>query len=214
MEYSTKSIDSSIVNDLLSEGSWQKRFLGIKDGHLYFNSGLDRVAGLYYTPNSGSNLSTETGTALPSVCPNCAADYSRRRNRKSPLRGFRTGFGKTNQVLAKELFKAIPESKEKPRKLVAFSDSREESARFANDIEKENYNEIIKELLVKERANIIIAYQLVSKFEAGAETEAIELKKKLDPKTGTSIYQSLILNKADAATNEQKDLFLMFAINH
>lgn len=42
--------------------------------------------------------------ALPSICPCCSADYSKRKTRKSPIRWFRTGFSKVSQLLSKELF--------------------------------------------------------------------------------------------------------------
>ena len=90
----------------------------------------------------------EKGSALPCICPNCDADYTRKK-RKSPIRGFRTGFAKTNQVLAKELFSSLQILPLRPRKLVSFSDSREEAARFSNDVEKEHYNQLIKELFLE-----------------------------------------------------------------
>lgn len=167
--------EDEIIADLLEESSWEKRYLGNKDGKLYFNRKPNTVEGLYFNPNGGKESSIESGTALPHSCPNCAADYQFRKKRKSPVRGFRTGFGKTNQILAKELFTAIPDSEKQRRKLVAFSDSREESARFANDIEKENYNQIIKELLLDQRGEIIIAKDLLNSIK----DRNIELRKEL-----------------------------------
>ncbi|WP_432671111.1 DEAD/DEAH box helicase [Flavobacterium sp. SM2513] len=166
-----------IITDLIDEDNnlWEKRFLGIFDGKLYLNRKPNTVEGLYFNPNGGKKLSNDAGTALPHSCPNCAADYQYRKKRKSPVRGFRTGFGKTNQILAKELFTAIPDTEKQRRKLVAFSDSREESARFANDIEKENYNQIIKELLLDQRGEIILAKDLLISIR----TKNSDLRKKL-----------------------------------
>ncbi|PQB04124.1 DEAD/DEAH box helicase [Aureitalea marina] len=202
-----KNINNQAVQDLLSDGTWEKRHLGLRDGRLYFAAQNDTVSGLYYTPNSVGNLSTDSGTALPPICPNCSSDYTRRR-RNSPIRGFRTGFGKTNQVLAKELFKAIPKSEKKPRKLVAFSDSREESARFANDIEKENYNEIVKELLVSQRNEVDIAFELVRSLESGDTAKAKLYSTQLDDKTAEEINQAFVLENAGIANQEQKRFLL------
>jgi len=47
---------------------------------------------------------TEDFKALPSICPCCSADYSKRKYLTSPIRGFRTGFSKVSQILSKELF--------------------------------------------------------------------------------------------------------------
>ena len=154
-----------IITELIDDRSWDKRYLGIHDGKLYFNRKPNTVEGLYFNPFEGVEQSDEAGTALPHSCPSCAADYKDRLKRKSPVRGFRTGFGKTNQILAKELFTAIPDTEKQRRKLVAFSDSREESARFSNDIEKENYNQIIKELLLDQRDEIILAKELLNSIK-------------------------------------------------
>ncbi len=52
-----------------------------------------------------------------------------------PIRGFRTGFSKVSQLLSKELFYQLPDT-EDSRKLVVFSDSREDAASISNGIEK------------------------------------------------------------------------------
>lgn len=88
--------------------------------------------------------------ALPGVCPACASDYTRRVSRKSPVRGFRTGFSKISQILAKELFYELPE---KDRKLVVFSDSREDAATMANGIERNHYDDLVREAVYDELLN-------------------------------------------------------------
>ena len=169
-----------IISELIEEKLWEKRFLGINNGKLFYNKKPNTVEGLYFNPNKGRELSEDVGTALPHSCPSCAADYQYRKKRKSPVRGFRTGFGKTNQILAKELFAAIPDTQKQRRKLVAFSDSREESARFANDIEKENYNQIVKELLLDQRDEIILAKELLNSMEANDKDLMRLLLSKMD----------------------------------
>lgn len=171
------------------QGHWQKRFLGSEDGKLYFSNGNDRIEGLYYTRSSIQDISSDQGTALPSVCPNCLIDYSRRLNRKSPIRGFRTGFGKTNQVLAKELFLAIPESTNNPRKLVVFSDSREESARFSNDIETENFSDLVKELITSERDKVQTRYEAVQLWELDKKDQLDLINDKVEKTLLRALYQ-------------------------
>ena len=87
-------------------------------------------------------------SALPSRCPNCAADYSRRLYSKSPVRGFRTGFSKVSQILSKELFYCLPEGEQ--RKLVVFSDSREDAASISNGIERSHYFDLVREAMYDE----------------------------------------------------------------
>ena len=92
---------------------------------------------------------------LPGVCPGCGADHVFRLNggtpsiRMSPIRGFRTGFAQTSQTYAKELLLQIAPGKvdEKKRKLVVFSDSREDAARVADGIEKTHYSDLTREVL-------------------------------------------------------------------
>jgi hypothetical protein len=93
--------------------------------------------------------------ALPAVCPSCGEDYTRRKFRRSPVRGFRTGFSKLTQLLLKELFYLIPESdRGSHQKLVMFSDSREEAASLANGVERSHYLDLLREALYDELSTI------------------------------------------------------------
>ncbi len=91
--------------------------------------------------------------ALPSVCPLCAADYSRRKIRRSPIRGFRTGFSKLSQLLSKEMFYFLPEGS---KKLVMFSDSRQDAAELANGIERSHYLDLVREVMYNELSSVAI----------------------------------------------------------
>ena len=92
-------------------------------------------------------------SALPAVCARCSADYSRRRFRRSPVRGFRTGFSKLTQLLSKELFYFLPEAS---RKLVIFSDSREEAASLSNGIERSHYLDLVREAMYDELSQAVL----------------------------------------------------------
>ena len=97
----------------------------------------------------------ETGVgALPALCPLCAVDYRHRLYRKSPIRGFRTGFGRVTQILSKEMFYFLPEGS---RKLVAFSDSRQDAAELANGIERSHYTDLVREAMYEELRNVATA---------------------------------------------------------
>jgi DEAD/DEAH box helicase domain-containing protein len=88
--------------------------------------------------------------ALPAACPQCGEDYSRRKRRKSPVRGFRTGFNKVSQIFTKELFYQLPETPGRKRKLVVFSDSREDAAAIANGVERNHYTDLVREIAARE----------------------------------------------------------------
>ncbi|GAA5513097.1 hypothetical protein Dcar01_01823 [Deinococcus carri] len=90
-------------------------------------------------------------THVPYACPKCGTDYAPRRKgtgRLSPIRNFRAGFGKTTQLLATELFDAqrVAEA-EHDAKLVSFSDSRQDAARAALDIERNHHQDLRREIL-------------------------------------------------------------------
>ena len=88
--------------------------------------------------------------ALPCVCPACSSDYKYRRNRLSPVRGFRTGFSKVSQIFTKELFYQLPSTQQATQKLVVFSDSREDAAQISNGVERNHYSELIREVVCDE----------------------------------------------------------------
>ncbi|MBY3544443.1 DEAD/DEAH box helicase [Rhizobium laguerreae] len=104
----------------------------------------------------------EDGTAVPFCCPKCGTDYSgryklpnskRREGRKSPIRSFRTGFGKTSQLLATELVASL-KSQGGDGKLVAFSDSREDAATLALDVEVQHQRDLRREILITAASDI------------------------------------------------------------
>ena len=93
----------------------------------------------------------DPGTHVPYQCPRCATSYWGRRNKKyrlSPIRDFRTGFAKTTQLLATELFDVQRISTKTAPKLISFSDSRQDAARAALSIERNHHQDIRRELLV------------------------------------------------------------------
>lgn len=109
--------------------------------------------------------------ALPTRCPSCAADYSRRLHQKSPVRAFRTGFSKVTQLLSKELFYELPGHDS--RKLVVFSDSREDAAAIANGIERSHYRDLVREAMYDELATLaIIEPALLSQMRDGGAPQS------------------------------------------
>jgi len=120
----------------------------------------------------------ETHRATPSVCPGCGINHCKPFNnspksKTSSIRGFRTGFAKSSQMFAKELLYQLPSNPE-DRKLVVFSDSREDSAQVANGIERNHFTDLLRELLIRElNYSLLIKLKILSAFKSG-ETLAIE----------------------------------------
>lgn len=88
--------------------------------------------------------------ALPTKCPRCDADYARRRI-KSPTRSHRTGFSKASQVIASALLREMPLPENidqgSSRKLVIFSDSRQDAAKLATGMQRDHYQDMVRSLL-------------------------------------------------------------------
>jgi len=133
-----------------SKAKWEEASLNIYSGNIDLSHEKSKfdptnwIQGYLFTLESNAEI--EKHRALPCVCPSCAADHSHR-NRKSSVRGFRTGFSKVSQVFTKELFYQLPENF---RKLVVFSDSREDAAQMANGVERNHYTELVREIVLDE----------------------------------------------------------------
>lgn len=87
--------------------------------------------------------------ALPPICPRCDTDF-RRGSSISPLRQHRTGFQKASQVLASALAREMPEliHKRKSRKLVIFSDSRQDAAKLAAGMDLDHFRDMVRICLI------------------------------------------------------------------
>jgi Lhr-like helicase len=108
----------------------------------------DEISGwLYQVVGDHPNVA-----ALPTKCPRCDADYGKREILPSPLRIHRTGFQKSCQVIARGLFREMPvplPNSRSSRKLVIFSDSRQDSAKLAAGMEQDHYRDMVWMLFIK-----------------------------------------------------------------
>ena len=127
----------------------------------------DEVAGwVYHVPGYHPDEDP-----MPGVCPRCAADYRRKKSFDTPLRNHRTGFQKACQVLATATVREAPLYKEndktKPnRKLVIFSDSRQDAAKLAAGVERDHFRDMV-------RLSLLAALkQYWSQFEAAVKRAA------------------------------------------
>lgn len=93
----------------------------------------------------------DPGSATPAACPACGTSYIfRTQGRSSPLRNFRTGFAKTSQLLATELFEVLHASQpESAPKAIVFSDSRQDAARAAVELEADHFRALIRDVIVR-----------------------------------------------------------------
>ena len=188
------------------EANWISASLNCISGDIDFShdkANLDNndwIKGYYFTITlNGSNRdiafdifnnidTRETHRALPNVCPCCGVNHQKRRQdwtkrKTSSIRGFRTGFAKTTQMFAKELMYQLPlggnENEDSKRKLVVFSDSREDAAQIANGIERNHFTDLLREILVNElHTNLMLRFKIVNAFDSNDTTRQEELRQK------------------------------------
>ena len=94
--------------------------------------------------------------ALPTKCPKCDDDWDASwagnpedpGRAKSPIRFMRTGFEKVTQVLADALLREIARGGGQ-RKLVAFTDSRQDAAKLSAGIEQRHYEDTVRQLVAR-----------------------------------------------------------------
>ncbi|THU41234.1 DEAD/DEAH box helicase [Niastella caeni] len=184
------------------EANWIPASLNCISGDIDFShdkaniDSIHWIKGYYFTitqnnsirdiafPDANGNIDTrETHRALPNVCPCCGVNHQKRRQdwnkrKTSSIRGFRTGFAKTTQIFAKELMYQLP-SNEEERKLVVFSDSREDAAQIADGIERNHFTDLMREILVNElHTNLLLRSKIVNAFDSGDIAKQTEFRQK------------------------------------
>ena len=99
--------------------------------------------------------------AMPHKCPRCDADYRRRGRIPTPLRNHRTGFQKACQVIASALCREMPErqNNRRARKLVIFSDSRQDAAKLAAGMERDHFRDMIRLALIDALNNYWLQFE-------------------------------------------------------
>ncbi len=134
----SKPIDPDWTQDK-KERSWEKAQLDPKTG--WVGKCSKNETGYLY---SIEGESAETEQAAPSRCPNCDVSYSKRGG--TPFNSHRTGFQKVNQLLADALFRKLPQNN---RKIVVFTDSRQDAAKLSAGIELEHYRDLVRKFLIE-----------------------------------------------------------------
>jgi len=143
--------------------------------------------------------SKDSFSALPSVCAFCAKNHSRRQ-RRSPVRGFRTGFSKVSQIFTKELFYQLPEEN---RKLIVFSDSREDAAQISNGVERNHYSDLLRESVIWELLVAAVGEpQLLDDIEQNRPYSSVALEYLEEyPEADIAIRKDIELIKAGIPAN-------------
>jgi ATP-dependent helicase YprA (DUF1998 family) len=117
---------------------------------------------------------------MPTRCPRCGDDWEVRRDRggaplaaedprrmRSPVRTMRTGVEKVNQVLGDALLRDLGGD----RKLVVFSDSRQDAARLSAGLERSHYLDLVRQLLIEALADATVGQHEIDLAIARARRE-------------------------------------------
>ncbi|WP_324291769.1 helicase-related protein [Cupriavidus sp. D39] len=136
---------------------WEPAYLNPETGVATIHEDVPdgRIGGyLYYQEDAAvrgpKGKITGSKSAQPFCCPKCGTDYSNRpaANRsRSPIRAFRTGVTKASQLVATELFELLHAIGAAPKGIV-FSDSRQDAANQALEIERLHLRDLRREVLV------------------------------------------------------------------
>jgi ATP-dependent helicase YprA (DUF1998 family) len=136
---------------------------------------------IYQAASDVQSRQEATHRAMPGVCPGCGTSHQKpnknsKKKKLSSVRGFRTGFAKASQTLAKELLYQLP-SDERKRKLVVFSDSREDAAQISNGIERNHFKDLLREVLVRYlQQNILKGREIHDVILQGSEDVKSQLR--------------------------------------
>ena len=166
---------------------WQKAAYDHRTGDIQIaQRTADATGWIYHVPDlhrvpvpANANVPSARNER-PSVCPHCEADWSRMEN-AAPIRSQRTGFQKIAQVLSDSLLREIapidpsvsPPPEDPRRKLVLFSDSRQDAAKLSVGVAKSHWQDALRQTLVEamgESGRAIDAY--VQQLNGGALTPA------------------------------------------
>lgn len=203
---------------LVGTGGWVAAYLNtatgdVVSGNCAGGNGVEFVEGFFYKLGRREGHMPNTRIvpipvddrkrfpAFPSVCPACGEDCSTRfRFKESPLRSFRTGVTKVSQLFAEELFQALPTRGFglDDRKLVVFSDSREDAAKISNDIERFHYTDMLRDAIFAElRVAVMGRSRFASALQNGRQPD--ELARRYEARFPT---EALVLRKAVQTTHD------------
>jgi DEAD/DEAH box helicase domain-containing protein len=137
---------------------WLNAYLAPEEGRVAHGRQARAVSGFIYDvpalhdPNGGfrdpdvMGLDESAGRAFPSCCPRCDTNWARREI-GSPIRTQRTGFQKLAQVLSEVLVREAGRDDSRARKLVVFSDSRQDAAKLSAGMRFAHFRDALRQAL-------------------------------------------------------------------
>ena len=122
---------------------WEDARLDVREARVELGGGSAGRGFLYRVPHPDQ----DSDQAYPAICPRCDEDR-RRRRLDTPIRPMRTGFQRVAQVLSDTLLREMPHAHEQSsRKLVVFSDSRQDAAKLSAGMRSDHYRDSVRQAL-------------------------------------------------------------------
>ena len=118
---------------------WQEARLDAREARVSLGGGNGGRGFLYHVQNPAPIADQ----AYPAICPRCEEDR-RRRRLDTPIRPMRTGFQRVAQVLSDTLLREMQQAS---RKLVVFSDSRQDAAKLSAGMRFAHYRDAVRQAL-------------------------------------------------------------------
>ncbi len=137
---------------------WVAGYCVPNEGRVACGTSRQGISGfLYHVPSlhdrssriidwQAAGLPESADRAYPSCCPRCDTNWARREI-GSPIRTQRTGFQKLAQVLADVLVREAGDEGAQARKLVVFSDSRQDAAKLSAGMRFSHYRDALRQAL-------------------------------------------------------------------
>lgn len=159
---------------------WVSAYLVPAEGRVVHGRQASAVTGFIYDvpdlrgPNGefldpdDLGLDESAGRAFPSCCPRCDTNWARREI-GSPVRTQRTGFQKLAQVLSEVLVREAGREDSRARKLVVFSDSRQDAAKLSAGMRFAHFRDALRQALavaLRDQRNGVEAFWRQSNGEA------------------------------------------------
>lgn len=168
--------------------------------------GQKPYTGWAFSVRSNSAQSESKVPAMPTQCPQCGDDRERYKGlrrvedpsrSRSSIRTMGTGFEKANQVLSDALLRSLHGQ----RKLVVFSDSRQDAAKLSAGLERSHYFDLLRQLTI-EALNSPSDFQLAESYVQGDNSEdALEAWERLNEQQA-SVARALEREQRGRATDD------------
>lgn len=133
--------------------AWRRATLDPADGKVGLGTAPGVAGYLYYVPalHRPAPPNPPSGReAYPAICPRCDADWRGRDVITAPIRTQRTGFQKIAQVLSDVLLRDLSRPPlSTARKLVVFSDSRQDAAKLSAGMRFSHFRDALRQALVE-----------------------------------------------------------------